>query len=329
MDQLADRRAQGLCGRRPMGFTLIELLVVIAIIGTLVALLLPAVQAAREQARRASCQNNLKQIGLALAQYSTRHGGLPPGYTSFWDPLRLKELGPGWGWASMILPELEQQALSNHIQFETPLHLPSELTARTAVMSVFLCPADSMAHRWTASDGETWIYMGRIYSATDPICDVGGSNYVGVFGIGEPGVAGDGVFYRGSFTQWSDISDGLSHTLCVGERSTNINLGRGQATWVGAVPGASFWSCAPNPYEADGGTCVHEDGSGMILGHTGEGHGPGDRFGDVNQFLSQHGRGSYFLYCDGHVRFLRNEMDYRAYKALSTRAGGEIISDDY
>jgi len=121
----------------------------------------------------------------------------------------------------------------------------------------------------------------------------------------------------------------LSQTLCVGERSTNLNLGRGQATWVGAVPGATFWSCAPNPFDTDGGTCVREDGSGMILGHTGEGHGPGDPHGDVNQFLSRHGRGSYFAYCDGHVRFLRNEMDYQVYKALSTRAGGEIVSDAY
>ena len=315
--------------RRSSGFTLIELLVVIAIIGTLVSLLLPAVQAAREQARRAACQNNLKQIGLALAQYSSRHGGLPPGYVSTWDPLQQKELGPGWGWASMILPELEQQALSNRLSFETTIQLPGQLTVRTTPLNVFLCPADRMSLRWTASDGEVWIFMGKIYSATDPICDVSGSNYVGVFGIGEPGVNGDGVFYRNSFSGLSDITDGLSQTLCVGERSTNLNLGRGQATWVGAVPGASFWSCAPNPFEPDSGVCVREDGSGMILGHTGEGHGPGDPYGDVNQFLSRHGRGSFFAYCDGHVRFLRNEMDYKVYKALSTRAGGEVVSDDY
>ena len=229
----------------------------------------------------------------------------------------------------MILPELEQQSVSNNIQFEVPVHLPSQLTVRTAPLSIFFCPADSMSHQWTASDGEVWIFMGKIYSASDPICNVAGSNYVGVFGVGEPGVNGNGTFYRGSFTKFTDITDGLTQTLCVGERSTNLNLGRGQATWAGAVPGAVFWSCAPSPFDPDAGTCVREDGSGMILGHTGEGHGPGDPYGDVNQFLSRHGRGSYFLYCDGHVRYLRNEMNYQVYKALSTRAGGEIISDDY
>src|SRR4029077_9618726 len=116
---------------------------------------------------------------------------------------------------------------------------------------------------------------------------------------------------------------------CVGERSANLQQGRGMATWVGAVPGANLGSCAPNPYESDSVTCVKEDGSGMILGHTGEGHGPGDPYGDVNQFTSRHGRGRFCVYCDGHVRFLRKEMNYQVYKALSTRNGGELISNDY
>jgi hypothetical protein len=154
----------------------------------------------------------------------------------------------------MILPELEQQALYNNIQFEVPMHLPSQLTVRTAPLNAFFCPADSMSRRWTASDGEVSIFMGKIYSASDPICDVAGSNYIGVFGIGEPGVNGNGTFYRGSFTKFVDITDGLSQTLCVGERSTNLNLGRGQATWAGAVPGATFWSCAPSPFDPDSGT---------------------------------------------------------------------------
>ncbi|HZW31333.1 MAG TPA: DUF1559 domain-containing protein [Isosphaeraceae bacterium] len=314
--------------RRP-GFTLIELLVVIAIIGTLIALLLPAVQAAREQARRSACTNNLKQIGLALANYANRHGAFPPGYQSIYSTLFEQELGPGWGWASMILPDLEQQPLSNSILFESPMQGPNMSTARLMPLSIFFCPSDTMPHRWTATQGETWLYGGQVYSSSIALCDVAGSNYVGVFGISEPGVNGEGVFFRGSFLPPSTITDGMSQTLCVGERSENLNLGRGMATWTGAVPGATLWSCAPNPYEPDAGTCVREDGSGMILGHTGEGHGPGDPAGDVNQFLSRHGKGSFFLYCDGHVRFLRNEMNYKVYTALSTRNFGEIISDDY
>jgi len=321
------QRAGGLSGRP--GFTIIELLVVIAIIAVLVALLLPAVQAAREQARRSACTNNLKQIGIALANYTNRHGTLPPGYQSIYSPLFQQEIGPGWGWASMILPDLEQQSLHDSVVFEAPMQVPAMATARLVTLSVFLCPSDNMPLNWTATDSETWILGGHVFSAGNPICTLAGSNYVGVFGIGEPGVNGEGVFSRGSYMPLTAITDGLSYTLCVGERSENLQQGRGMATWVGAAPGANLWSCAPNPFETDGGTCVKEDGSGMILGHTGEGHGPGDPYGDVNQFPSRHGHGCFFLYCDGHVRYLRKEMNYHVYKALSTRNFGEVISDDY
>src|SRR3989449_6020416 len=93
--------------RRSRGFTLVELLVVIAIIGVLIALLLPAVQAAREAARRAQCVNNLKQMGLALHNYESTNRTLPPGYVSAFDSAGT-DLGAGWGWASMILPQMEQ-----------------------------------------------------------------------------------------------------------------------------------------------------------------------------------------------------------------------------
>ena len=314
---------------RRSGFTLIELLVVIAIIAVLIGLLLPAVQAAREQARRSACTNNLKQIGLALANYANRHGTLPPGYQSNYSPLFQAELGPGWGWASMILPDLEQQSLHDSIVFEAPMQASIMATARLVPLNVFLCPSDNMPRGWTATSSETWIYAGQIYSSSIPICDVAGSNYIGVFGIAEPGVNGEGVFSRGSFMPLAMITDGLSNTLCVGERSENLQQGRGMATWTGAVPGANLWSCAPSPFEPDSGTCVQEAGAGMILGHTGEGHGPGDPYGDVNQFTSRHGKGCFFLYCDGHVRYLRNEMQYKVYIALSTRNLGEVISSDY
>src|SRR5215831_10325248 len=123
------RRRGGPATRR-LGFTLIELLVVIAIVAILIGLLLPAVQAAREQARRSACTNNLKQVGLALANYANRHQTLPPGYQSVYNPLSQQEVGPGWGWASMLLPDLEQQSVQDKIIFEAPMHSDAMATAR-------------------------------------------------------------------------------------------------------------------------------------------------------------------------------------------------------
>jgi len=319
--------------RRPprgRGFTLIELLVVIAIIAVLIALLLPAVQSAREAARRTTCVNNLKQIGIALHAYAQARNPPPPGYVSKWDASQLTETGPGWGWSAMILPQLEQQPVFNAINFNLTIQSPAHLTTRTLALSTFLCPTDSMPSPWEASFGFVRVIRGRVFSDLVPICEVAGSNYVGVFGIGEPGVDGDGVFFRNSSVRFAQITDGLSQTLCVGERSTSLDRGRGQATWVGAVPGAQFWSCGPAIDDPDAsGPCIKEDGSGMTLGHTGEGHGPGDPHSDVNQFLSRHVKGAHFLFCDGHVKFLANSVNYAAYKAMSTRASREVVPQEF
>ncbi|MFO0910375.1 MAG: DUF1559 domain-containing protein [Isosphaeraceae bacterium] len=315
--------------RRRQGFTLIELLVVVSIIGVLVALTVPAVQGARESAHRAQCVNNLKQIGIALQQYMTRRGVLPPGYVSNYDASARVETGPGWGWGSMILPDLEQQALSNAIVFERRISDPACSTVRTLPVAAFLCPSDAMPRVWTAGSGSADVVKGTLVEQFLPLCEVAGSNYVGVFGISEPGVDGEGVFFRNSSIRAAQITDGLSNTVCVGERSILLRHGRGQATWVGSVSGANFFSCTGvGDPDAEGG-CVKEDASGMVLGHTGEGHGPGDPAGDVNQFLSRHGRCANFLFCDGHVRMLNQTMDYGVYKALSTRAGKEIVPADY
>src|SRR5262249_56653217 len=123
-------------------FTLIELLVVIAIIALLVGLLLPAVQKVRDAAARSSCQNNLKQVGLALQGYHDANRKFPPGYSSGVTP-NGDDTGPGWGWATYILPHMEQQPLFSQIDLGIPIEAPRHAAARTTAMKSYLCPADA------------------------------------------------------------------------------------------------------------------------------------------------------------------------------------------
>ncbi|HVW02134.1 MAG TPA: DUF1559 domain-containing protein, partial [Planctomycetaceae bacterium] len=283
---MSDRKR--ISGNSRPAFTLIELLVVIAIIGVLVALLLPAVQQARESARTAQCRNNLKQIGIALHNYADAHRVLPPGYVSLYNSSG-DDTGPGWGWATMLLPQMDQASVANLIQYTTGIEAPANQTPRLLTFPAFLCPSDNARNIWTAVSRDP--VTGALLSA---LCDVGSSNYVGMFGITEPGVDGEGLFFRNSNIHFQDITDGLSQTIAVGERSHAL----GEATWTGSVTNAVL---ASDP--SDGvGSGPAEHGSGMVLGHAGEKHTPGDPTSDVNQFYSRHsGRGAYFLFADGHV----------------------------
>ena len=303
--------------RCPRAFTLIELLVVIAIIAVLIGLLLPAVQAAREAARRAQCVNNLKQLGLGLHNYDSAHQVLPPGYISNFASDGT-DTGPGWGWASMLLPNLENTSVYSAINFNLAIESPPNLTARLATASVFLCPSDTVKPAWDALARDPSGTPNRV------ICQVAPSNYVGMFGTSEPGIDGDGIFFRDSRVGLRDITDGTSQTIALGERSHRL----GEATWVGSVTGAMLF---PDQGDNDRvGRPRTEAAPGMILGHAGERKGPGDPSGDVNQFYSNHsGGGVDFLFADGHVAFLKQTIDYRTYLALCTRAGGETISGDY
>ena len=137
--------------RPSRAFTLIELLVVISIIGILTALLLPAVQSAREAARRAQCVNNLKQMGLAMHNYHNAINTFPPGYIDYQNNSNFTpdlDMGPGWGWAAMLLPHLEQGPLYNAINFSLGITVstnPASAANNTAVLtslSVFQCPSD-------------------------------------------------------------------------------------------------------------------------------------------------------------------------------------------
>ncbi|MEI6240266.1 MAG: DUF1559 domain-containing protein [Planctomycetia bacterium] len=294
-------------------FTLVELLVVIAIIGVLVGLLLPAVQAARESARRSSCSNNLKQVGLGVQLFADAKRKLPPGYASGFDGTG-NDTGPGWGWASFILPHIEQTTVAGRIDTTQPIEAAASNSGREVVIPTFLCPADAGTKEAFAVGPRD--AAGALTSTT---CKVGPANYVGCFGIGEPGIDGDGVFYRGSEVRLRDITDGLSRTFVVGERSFRDAA----STWVGAVKGANQ---VPEP------TCrlglQVNNASNFVLGHTGESYDGPTGATEINNFTSPHSSGCMFAFADGHVAFLGNGVTYAVYKALSTRASGEAVSTE-
>src|SRR5262245_35081038 len=201
------------------GFTLVELLVVIAIIGTLVALLLPAVQAAREAARASQCKNQLKQIGLASHQYHDISGRLPPGWIA-----NQPEGVPGWGWASALLPYLEQRNLDeNLINRRLAIADAANQAARETVVPVFLCPSDAHPKVFTifggAEAGDEEEAFATNVDAGTPLFRIARSNYVGMFGVSEVEEVpadGEGTFYFLSSTCYAEIYKGIYNAIIVG-----------------------------------------------------------------------------------------------------------------
>jgi prepilin-type N-terminal cleavage/methylation domain-containing protein/prepilin-type processing-associated H-X9-DG protein len=305
-------RAFNDCLPRRRGFTLVELLVAITIVGLLISLLLPAVQAARESARRTQCANNLKQIGLALQNHHAAHGSLPSGYISGLDAAG-NETGPGWGWAALSLPYLEQVPLWNSIDFRQPIESPVN-AARTKSASGLLCPSNELPK-------PTWPAEARDADGnpTSLICDVGFCAYVGMYGSTDTCPKGDGVFFRNSHIRHRDITDGTSHTIAVGERAYRL----GDATWVGAVTGAKMF---PDSDDGEIAAPHLKPSLAMVLSHAGLGNGPNSPTSEIDQFYSLHGNGANFVFADGHVVFLPETIDYSVYRAMATRAGGEVIS---
>lgn len=319
---------------RRRAFTLIELLVVIAIIAVLIALLLPAVQAAREAARRAQCTNNLKQIGLAIQNYHSAVNAFAPGYLSLMDPTTFHNDGPGWGWVAFTLSQMEQVAVYNNINFVVGIEQPANLTARVTVIGSFLCPSDAWRQDvFTVVDSTT-----TNTTSGAPICSVASSNYVGSVGSGDPSSLypyivdsenpppgrdnGNGLFFRNHSITIAQITDGTSQTFAAGERSQNLS----RATWTGAVTNAAV----PLVMLQGGAGFDPEGGGALVLSHTGEGHGPNSPSGLAHgdQYWSMHPGGANFLFCDGSVRFIKEQVGFTVFQALATRAGGEVLSAD-
>ncbi len=305
---------------RRRGFTLIELLVVIAIIAVLIALLLPAVQAAREAARRSQCLNNLKQIGLGLHNYHDAVGAFPPGYLSLPGPDG-DNTGPGWGWAAMVLPQLEQTSLSNAINFSLPIESAANQTARLTKINTFVCPSDaSFQPQFTVVDDST-----SNLTLGTPICDVASSDYVGCFGKGDvsdiPGRdRGEGLFFRNRSVRIAEITDGPSQTIAAGEKSQNL----ARATWTGAVSHAAV---PITELQAENGLSP-EGGGALVLSHSGELDGPNSQPAHADQFWGRHPGGANFAFADGSVRFIKAKRPLAIFQALATRQGNEVLSAD-
>ena len=281
--------------------TLIEVLIAVAIVATLVGLLLGAVQSARAAAARASCANNLRQLGLALSSYHGSFDALPAG-TSGKTSAR-----PYSNWAVRLLPYLEQDALWKDSEAayradKNPFNSPHHTPFRT-VLRVVGCPADER----TQSPQNSYGYKVAL------------SSYLGVTGGGSD--ANDGLFFLNSRVRFPDVTDGLSNTVALGERPPSADMffgwwyaGQGQgangsADAVLAAREVNTWEagCPPGPYGFAAGRVTNQC--------------------DTFHFWSLHSGGSHFLFADGSARLLSYEAA-AILPALATRAGGESVSLD-
>ena len=296
------------------GFTLIELLVAIAIIGVLIALILPAVQAAREAARRTLCKNNLKQIGLALHNYHDTVRAFPPGYISV-DSLNPENTAPGWGWGSMLLPYLDQATVFNSCNFDLAVEHLANSTVRATLLEVFMCPTDPKTGLFDVTDASGAVRATQVATNSYAACFGSGGE------IGQTPDAGNGMFYRNSQIRVRDILDGTNSTFAIGERAAVLT----QTPWAGAV---AFGVARVTP-DAPVYSNAIEEAPVQVLAHTGS-HTLDDHESDPDDFFSPHKGGVHFLMGDGSVRFLKSTMDFGVLHALSTRAGSEMLeATDY
>jgi prepilin-type N-terminal cleavage/methylation domain-containing protein/prepilin-type processing-associated H-X9-DG protein len=293
-------------GRRPVrpGYTLVEVLAAVAIIGVLIGLLLPAVQKVRAAASRLRCQNNLKQLGLALHAYHASAESLPPGLSVAADGGRY----PYLGWPARVLPHIEQDSLWQQAEaaFATDPspasfygHPPHERILGT-VVRLLNCPADPRL-------------PGPVVVAGHPIAF---TSYLGVEGVDQD--RRDGLLWLDSRVRLTDVQDGTSNTLLLGERppSADFRFGWWYRGWGQRKDGSCEMVLGVRESNASRPSCPFEP-SRFQQG----------RFDDpcgMFHFWSPHPGGANFLLADGSVRFLRYEAD-PILPALATRAGGEPV----
>jgi prepilin-type N-terminal cleavage/methylation domain-containing protein/prepilin-type processing-associated H-X9-DG protein len=287
--------------RASQAFTLIELLMVVAIIVILIALLLPAVQSAREGARRVQCSNNLMQIGTALASYASTHSVFPPGVVGDKGPISSLPDGYHFGWAVQILPYIQQQGVYHRVDFSKSVHSPANGTVTGTRIWTYHCP-----------------------SRPAPV----GMSYAACHHDVEAPIAADnhGVFYLNSRIRYEDLTDGPADTILVGEnhrsvlswavgdRTTLRNTGTPINDNSGLTnPRQPGFQSANSFQSSDEDEVLEKDSPRRWL---------------VGGFSSFHMNGANFLFGDGSVRYLKSTMSMAVYQRLGHRADGEPIDGE-
>ena len=288
----APATAHGVCLLH--GFTLVELLAVVAIIGVLVALLLPAVQAARESARRTQCQNNLRQLGVAILEYEGRRGVFPVGCIGcvYVEPPagQTSALQLFTSWNSQILGELEQVSLLRTMDLARPSYEAPNRTAGATEVAVFLCPSTPLEERHS----RIGLWRGQAFT-----------DYAGIYGVEGEGLEENnfqitdqwlGVLIYEHAVAAREIEDGLAQTAAIAE---TLHRRRPE----------SEWPCGHNVFAQEGATPINRDS------------------GRGNEIGSPHPGGAALAFCDGHVEFCRDELPQDVLNALLTKAGGDLNVD--